>query len=51
MIITNIENVDDYYFDVFMSISAATVGFEVNDLTSTGLSEVYYKQPRESNVQ
>lgn len=43
MIIANIENVDDYYFDVFVSISAATVGFEVNELISTGLSEAYYK--------
>jgi hypothetical protein len=43
MIIANIENVDDFYFDVFISISSATVGFEVNDLISTGLGETYYK--------
>lgn len=43
MIITNkILNVDDYYFDVFMSISEALTGFSVNELQSTGLAETYY---------
>lgn len=43
MIITNkILNVDDYYFDVFMSISEALTGFSLNELQSTGLSETYY---------
>lgn len=43
MIITNIQNVDDYCFDVFMSISAVTVGFDVNELQSTGLGQTYYR--------
>lgn len=43
MIITNkILNVDDYYFDVFMSISEALTGFSVNELQATGLAETYY---------
>ena len=43
MIITNkILNVDDYYFNVFMSISQALTGFTVNELQSTGLTETYY---------
>ncbi|GAB5419332.1 MAG: hypothetical protein Crog4KO_27610 [Crocinitomicaceae bacterium] len=43
MIITNILNVDDYCFDVFMSISAATTGFDVGELQSTGMGETYYR--------
>lgn len=43
MIITNIQNVDDYCYDVFMSISAATTGFEVSELHSTGMGQAYYK--------
>ena len=43
MIIATIENVDDYYYDVFMSISAAAVGFDVNELTSTGMGTAYYR--------
>lgn len=46
MIIETIENVDDYYFDVFMAISAATTGFDVNELTSTGMSVSYYNYIR-----
>ncbi|KPE52506.1 hypothetical protein [Chryseobacterium indologenes] len=43
MIITNkVLNVDDYYFDVFMSISQALTGFTLNELQSTGLTETYY---------
>ncbi|NIF04785.1 hypothetical protein F3J23_04960 [Chryseobacterium sp. Tr-659] len=42
-IINKILNVDDYYFDVFMSISEALTGFSVNELQSTGLAETYYK--------
>lgn len=42
MIINKILNVDDYYFDVFMSISEALTGFSVNELQSTGLAETYY---------
>lgn len=41
-IINKILNVDDYYFDVFMSISEALAGFTVNELQSTGLAETYY---------
>lgn len=41
-IINKILNVDDYYFDVFMSISEALAGFTVNELQSTGLAEIYY---------
>ncbi|MDR3023021.1 hypothetical protein [Chryseobacterium sp.] len=41
-IINKILNVDDYYFDVFMSISEALSGFTVNELQSTGLAEAYY---------
>ncbi len=41
-IITKILNVDDYYFDVFMSISEALTGCTVNELQSTGLAETYY---------
>ncbi|MDW9378810.1 sugar dehydrogenase complex small subunit [Chryseobacterium sp. JV558] len=41
-IINKILNVDDYYFDVFMSISEALTGFTVNELQSTGLAETYY---------
>ncbi|KMQ64794.1 hypothetical protein ACM46_11230 [Chryseobacterium angstadtii] len=40
--INKILNVDDYYFDVFMSISEALTGFSVNELQSTGLAETYY---------
>ncbi|MFC3157396.1 hypothetical protein SAMN05443633_108102 [Chryseobacterium arachidis] len=43
MIINKILNVDDYYFDVFMSISESLTGFSVNELQSTGLAEIYYK--------
>lgn len=42
IIINKILNVDDYYFDVFMSISEALTGFSVNELQSTGLTETYY---------
>jgi hypothetical protein len=43
MIINKILNVDDYYYDVFMSISESLTGFSVNELQSTGLAEIYYK--------
>ena len=43
MIITNIQNVDDYCYDVFMSISSATTGFEVSELQSTGMGQSYYR--------
>lgn len=43
MIIDKIFNVDDYYYDVFMSISEAITGFSVNELQSTGLAVIYYK--------
>lgn len=42
IIINKILNVDDYYFDVFMSVSEALTGFPVNELQSTGLAETYY---------
>ncbi|MEG1035515.1 MAG: hypothetical protein RSN61_15420 [Chryseobacterium sp.] len=42
MIINKILNVDDYYFDVFMSISEALTGFSASELQSTGLAETYY---------
>lgn len=42
IIIDKILNLDDYYFDVFMSISEALTGFSVNELQSTGLAETYY---------
>ncbi|PIF46260.1 hypothetical protein CLU96_3285 [Chryseobacterium sp. 52] len=42
IIINKILNVDDYYFDVFMSVSEALTGFSVNELQSTGLAETYY---------
>lgn len=43
MIISNkILNVDDYYFDVFMSISEVLTGFSLNELQSTCLAETYY---------
>ncbi|HWV75575.1 MAG TPA: hypothetical protein VN040_27850 [Pseudosphingobacterium sp.] len=42
-IIKKILNVDDYYFNVFMSISESLTGFTVNELQSTGLAEIYYK--------
>lgn len=42
MIINKILNVDDYYFDVFMSISEALTGFSANELQSTGLATDYY---------
>lgn len=42
MRINNILNIDDYYFDVFMSISATLTGHSVNELQSTGQSEAYY---------
>ncbi len=43
MIITKIKNVDDYYYDVFISISGAITGFPINELQSTGLGEDYYR--------
>ena len=43
MIIQKIKNVDDTYFDVFMSISEALTGFSVFDLHATGLANEYYK--------
>ncbi|ASS48758.1 MAG: hypothetical protein A3D31_06565 [Candidatus Fluviicola riflensis] len=42
IIINKILNVDDYYFDVFMSISESLTGFSVNELQATGLAETYY---------
>ncbi|MGV3613350.1 MAG: sugar dehydrogenase complex small subunit [Fluviicola sp.] len=42
MIINKITNVDDYYFDVFMSISESLTGFSVNELQATGLADTYY---------
>ena len=42
MVINKILNIDDYYFDVFMSISEALTGFSVNELQATGLAETYY---------
>ena len=42
IIINKILNVDDYYFDVFMSISEALTGFSANELQATGLAETYY---------
>ncbi|MBV8324898.1 sugar dehydrogenase complex small subunit [Chryseobacterium sp.] len=43
MIISNkILNIDDYYFDVFMSVSEALTGFPLNELQATGLAETYY---------
>ena len=43
MIIQKILNIDDYYYDVFMSISEAITGFPSHELQSTGLGEDYYK--------
>lgn len=43
MIITKIQNVDDYFYDVFISISGAITGFPINELQSTGLGEAYYR--------
>ncbi|REC62553.1 hypothetical protein DRF65_10720 [Chryseobacterium pennae] len=40
---TKILNVDDYYYGVFMTISAPLTGFTENELQSTGLAEIYYK--------
>ncbi|WP_347220093.1 hypothetical protein [Chryseobacterium sp.] len=40
---TKILNVDDYYYGVFMTISAPLTGFTENELQSTGLAETYYK--------
>jgi len=42
IIVNKILNVDDYYFDVFMSVSEAITGFSVNELQATGLAESYY---------
>ena len=42
IVINKILNVDDYYFDVFMSISEALTGFSVSELQATGLAETYY---------
>jgi len=42
-IVKKILNVDDYYFNVFMSISESLTGFTVNELQATGLAEIYYK--------
>ncbi|WES99273.1 sugar dehydrogenase complex small subunit [Chryseobacterium arthrosphaerae] len=42
IIINKILNVDDYFFDVFMSISEALTGFSLNELQATGLAETYY---------
>jgi len=42
MIIKKVINVDDYYFDVFMSVSEAITGFSSSELQSTGLAETYY---------
>ncbi|MFZ4928975.1 sugar dehydrogenase complex small subunit [Chryseobacterium sp. Mn2064] len=42
IVINKILNVDDYYFDVFMSISEALTGFSMNELQATGLAETYY---------
>lgn len=43
MIIKKIKNIDDTYFDVFMSISEALTGFRIYDLQATGLEIVYYQ--------
>ncbi|WP_185147349.1 hypothetical protein [Chryseobacterium binzhouense] len=43
MIINKILNVDDYYYDVFIAISESLTGFSVNELQSTGLTEIYYQ--------
>jgi hypothetical protein len=43
MIITKVENVDDYYYDVFLSISAAITGFQINELQATGMGLTYYR--------
>ena len=42
MIIQKNLNVDDYYFDVFMTISESLTGFSGNELQATGLAETYY---------
>lgn len=42
IIVNKILNVDDYYFDVFMSVSEAITGFSANELQATGLAETYY---------
>lgn len=43
MRINKILNIDDYFFDVFISISEALTGFSEDELLSTGLSQVYYE--------
>ncbi|MCS3529332.1 hypothetical protein [Chryseobacterium sp. JUb7] len=43
MITNKIFNVDDYYFDIFRSISESLTGFSVNELQSTALTETYYE--------
>lgn len=43
MSIRKIRNVDDTYFDVFMSISEALTGFKIYDLQATGLAGIYYQ--------
>lgn len=42
MKINKILNVNDYYYDVFISISEALTGFSANELQSTGLTKAYY---------
>lgn len=42
MKINKILNVNDYYYDVFISISEALTGFSANELQSTGLTKIYY---------
>lgn len=42
MIIQKIINIDDTYFDVFMSISEALTGFTEFELQATGLGKIYY---------
>ena len=43
MIIDKIKNIDDTYFDVFMSISEALTGFSIFELQGTGLAKFYYE--------
>lgn len=43
MRIKKILNIEDYYYDVFMSISDALTGFSLDELQATGLDDEYYK--------
>ncbi len=42
MRINEIININDFYYEVFMSISKALTGFSIEELQSTGLSIEYY---------